>query len=117
MNRFSKVFFVIDGLDKVSEKDRLLNRLEKLPNHTQLLVTLREAKNLDKINYVNFRAPEEDIGRYVLSRIYKDASLAHLVEEEYAVSDLPDDILHAVVDKSHGLYVHTLLLLFWPTHT
>ncbi|KAL2215462.1 NACHT and ankyrin domain protein [Thermoascus aurantiacus ATCC 26904] len=106
VNRFSKVFLVIDGLDGFPEKDRLLNRLQKLPEHAQLLVTLREAKNLDKINYVNARAPEEDLCRYILSRIHRDASLAHLVDEDdYSVSDLQEDILQAVIEKSHGLFL------------
>lgn len=117
MNRFSKVFLVIDGLDGFPEKDRLLNRLQKLPEHAQLLVTLREAKNLDKINYVNARAPEEDLCRYILSRIHRDASLAHLVDEDdYSVSDLQEDILQAVIEKSHGLYALILPVLLLVAH-
>lgn len=117
VNRFSKVFLVIDGLDGFPEKDRLLNRLQKLPEHAQLLVTLREAKNLDKINYVNARAPEEDLCRYILSRIHRDASLAHLVDEDdYSVSDLQEDILQAVIEKSHGLYALILPVLLLVAH-
>jgi hypothetical protein len=33
----------IDGIDMHVEKERILNRLQKLPDHAQLLVTAREA--------------------------------------------------------------------------
>lgn len=106
VNRFSKVLFVIDGLDMFSDKERILGRLQKLPQQAQLLFTLREmtgAKPLDSSGYVSVLAPAEDIGIYTLTRARTDPSLQSIIGVETPDIELEDAIIHAVVDKSHGM--------------
>ncbi|KAL1989132.1 hypothetical protein VTN96DRAFT_3679 [Rasamsonia emersonii] len=105
VNRFSKVFFVIDGLDTFSDKERLLNRLQRLPDHVQLFITLREVKSRDSIQYIPASTPAEDIRRYVLARIRQDATLTHLVEEDSSSLRLQEDMVRYIVEKSHGLFL------------
>lgn len=110
VNRFSKVFFVIDGLDTFSDKERLLNRLQRLPEHVQLFITLREVKSRDSIQYIPASTPAEDIRRYVIARIRQDATLAHLVEEDSSSLRLQEDMVRYIVEKSQGLYVLCFLI-------
>jgi hypothetical protein len=110
-NRFSKVFLVIDGLDTFNDRDRLLNRLQKLPEHAQLFITLRESKQLDKINYINVSSPTEEIETYVAARLQQDAGLAHLSEDDPSNSMLQKDVVRYIVEKAHGMYVMFILCL------
>lgn len=106
INRFSKVLLVLDGLDTFSDKDRVLSRMHKLPQHAQLLVTLREmsgTKPLDNSGYVSVLAPPEDIGLYTLARTKSDSSIRSIIGEKNPDLKLEDDILHSVVEKSHGM--------------
>ncbi|KAJ5175056.1 uncharacterized protein N7482_000933 [Penicillium canariense] len=108
VNRFSKVLFVIDGLDMFSEKERILGRLQKLPQQAQLLVTLREmsgVKPQDNSGYVSVLAPPEDIGLYTLTRARADSSLRKILGGDSPDLALEDKIIHAVVDKSHGVFL------------
>ncbi|PYI32322.1 hypothetical protein BP00DRAFT_160003 [Aspergillus indologenus CBS 114.80] len=61
VNRFSKVFFVIDGLDMVSDKERVLSRLQKLPDHAQLLVTVREVTQVGNASYISVLGASQDL--------------------------------------------------------
>lgn len=104
--RFSKVVFVIDGLDMVSDKERLLGRLQKLPEQAQLLVTLREMSDLKPVEsfaYVCVSAPPEDIRLYTLSRTRTDRSFRHILGETSTNLNLQEDIVHSVIKKSHGV--------------
>jgi hypothetical protein len=106
VNRFSKVLFVIDGLDMFADKERLLGRLQKLPQQAQLLVTLREmsgAKPLNNSGYVSVFAPADDIGIYTLTRARMDPVFRKVLGEDSPDIPLEDAIIHSVVDKSHGL--------------
>lgn len=106
VNRFSKVLFVIDGLDMFSDKERILGRLQKLPQQAQLLVTLREmsgAKPVDNSGYVSMFTPPDDIGIYTLTRARTDPSLRSVLGGDSTDIQLEDDVIHAVVDKSHGM--------------
>jgi hypothetical protein len=106
VNRFSKVLFVIDGLDMFSDKERILGRLQKLPQQAQLLVTLREmgaAKPLENTGYVSVLAPPEDIGIHALTRARTNSSIRKLLGDDSPDLKLEDKIIHAVVDKSHGM--------------
>ena len=106
VNRFSKVLFVIDGLDVFSEKERILGRLQKLPQQAQLLVTLREMsgiKPLDNSGYVSVFASPEDIGIHVLTRARTNSNIRKLLGGDSPDLKLEDAIIHAVVDKSHGM--------------
>lgn len=106
VNRFSKVLFVIDGLDMFTDKERILGRLQKLPQQAQLLFTLREmagAKPLDNSGYVSVLAPAEDIGMYTLTRARTDATLRNVIGVKTPDIRLEDDIIHSVIEKSHGM--------------
>lgn len=110
VNRYSKVFFVVDGLDMLPDKDRILSRLQKLPGHAQLLFTLREAPLIDiDSSFVHVRASDEDLQSYILSNIESDANLASLLMEGMPSKyGLQYEVVHSVVQKSHGVYVHDL---------
>lgn len=94
---------MIDGLDTISDRDRFLNRMQKLPEHAQLLITLRESSDTDKINYINVSSPKKDIRDYVVSRLDKDAKLSCLNLHEKDDKGAQDDVVRYVVEKSHGL--------------
>ncbi|KAJ6161244.1 hypothetical protein N7470_004640 [Penicillium chermesinum] len=87
INRFSRVIFVIDGLDMQSEKDRILNRLQKLPEHAQLLITMREARSASRDEHLSVLAVREDLELYICNRIDQDGGLT------------------SVIEKSHGLFL------------
>lgn len=94
---------MVDGLDMFSEKERILGRLQKLPQQAQLLVTLREmsgAKPVERSGYVSVLTPPDDIGVYTLARTRGDHGLRCVLGEP---SKLEDQIIQAVVDKSHGM--------------
>lgn len=106
VNRFSKVLLVIDGLDVFYDKERILGRLQKLPQQAQLLITLREmsgVKPLDSSGYVSVFASPEDIGIYTLTRARADSSLRSMVGGDSPDLKLEDKIIHSVVEKSHGM--------------
>ncbi|KAI3139046.1 hypothetical protein CBS147326_2724 [Penicillium roqueforti] len=108
INRFSKVLFVIDGLDMFSDKERILGRLQKLPQQAQLLVTLRDmggTKPVDNPGYMSVLAPPEDIGLYTLSRTRRDSNFRKHIGVKNPDLQLEDDIIHAVVDHSHGIFL------------
>lgn len=102
-NRFSKVFFVIDGLDMFYDKERFLSRLQNLPAHAQMLVTLREASHTDSTSCLNVFTPSEDIQLYTLSRILVDPAFKCLLEESSEDVSLGENIVRSVVKKSHGM--------------
>ncbi|KAI9924577.1 hypothetical protein MW887_006850 [Aspergillus wentii] len=105
VNRFSKVFFVIDGLDTLSEKDRILNRLQKLPEHAQLLITLREAKYDHKDGFIPVIAHRQDLENYVGTRINQDEGLMSLLKQYSTEYQLKEAIIQQVVERSHGLFL------------
>lgn len=104
VNRFSKVFFVVDGLDGFSDKERILTRLQKLPDQAQLLVTLREANQIDQDSaYVSIVPSPEDLRLYTLSRIQNDAALKTLCNDEPAGVQLRREVVRAVMEKSRDM--------------
>ncbi|GKZ69196.1 hypothetical protein AnigIFM50267_004383 [Aspergillus niger] len=104
VNRFSKVMFVIDGLELLSDKERILSRLQKLPEHAQLLVTLREVTQVGDASYVSILGSSEDLQRYAISRIENDAGLRGLFGEE-PDSRLYEEVVYTVVEKCHGVFL------------
>ncbi|EAW11191.1 NACHT and Ankyrin domain protein [Aspergillus clavatus NRRL 1] len=104
VNRFSKVFFVVDGLDMFSDKERILTRLQKLPDHTQLLVTLRERNQIDSDSgYVNVLASPEDLQLYTISRIQNDPGLKNFCNQGPSDAQLRWEVVRSVLEKSHGV--------------
>jgi hypothetical protein len=105
VDRFSKVFFIIDGLDMLSDKERFLARLQKLPDQVQLLVTLREVTQLGDASYVRVLAPPDDIHQYAVSRIQNDQHLTNLLLDGNSDSELYQSVVSMVAEKCHGVYV------------
>ncbi|QGA20373.1 hypothetical protein EYB26_008075 [Talaromyces marneffei] len=105
VNHFSKVLLIIDGLDTISDRDRFLNRMQKLPEHAQLFITLRDRPEKDNINYINFTNPEKDIREYVTTRLHKDVKLSHLELKDGRDPELQNDIIRYVVERSHGIFL------------
>jgi hypothetical protein len=103
INRFSKVFLVIDGLDTMTDRERFLNRIQKLPEHAQLFITLRETANNERDNHIHISVPEQDIKDYVDSRLHQNPALMHLVNGEEPIPNLQDDIVRYIVERSHGM--------------
>ncbi|GFF53558.1 hypothetical protein IFM46972_09807 [Aspergillus udagawae] len=111
VNRFSKVFFIVDGLDGFSDKERILTRLQKLPDQAQLLVTLREANQIDKDSaYVSIVPSPDDLRLYTLSRIQNDAALKNLCDDEPAGVQLRRDIVRSVMEKSRDILLERALM-------
>ncbi|PYI05719.1 NACHT and ankyrin domain protein [Aspergillus sclerotiicarbonarius CBS 121057] len=113
VNRFSKVLFIIDGLDVLSDKERILSRLQKLPEHAQLLVTLREVTQVGNASYVSVLGSSDDIQTYATSRIENDPGLRALFREA-ADPRLYEEAIYTIVEKCHGVfllaYIHLDLL-------
>ncbi|PTU20864.1 hypothetical protein P175DRAFT_0546775 [Aspergillus ochraceoroseus IBT 24754] len=102
VDRFSKVFFIIDGLDMLSDKERFIARLQKLPDQVQLLVTLREAPIAKVASYITVMAPPSDIHLYAMSRIQEDHSISALLCE-IDEPQLYQEVINMVSEKSHGV--------------
>jgi hypothetical protein len=102
IDRFSKVFFIIDGLDMLSDKERFLARLQKLPDQVQLLVTLREVIQEEDIPQLTILAPPSDLHLYAISRIESDASLSALLKRRSNLQ-MYQDVVNMVAEKSHGV--------------
>ncbi|KAJ5163243.1 uncharacterized protein N7500_005073 [Penicillium coprophilum] len=103
VNRFSRVIFVIDGIDMHVESERILNRLQKLPDHAQLLVTTREAKYASKDEHISVMAAHTDLETYAGTRIEQDERLSALVKQY--PPELKFAVIRQVALKSHGLFL------------
>lgn len=101
-NRFTKVYFIIDGLDLLTDRERVLRQLQKLPEHTQIFITLREAEIQNNAGYLDILASPEDLHKYVASRIHQDFEVARILPEEAIDCYLSDEVARFVVAKSHG---------------
>lgn len=102
INRFSKVFLVVDGLDLFPDRERILHRLQKLPDHAQLFITLREAEIQDHAGYLNILASPEDLHNYVSSRVQQGSNLSRILPDNVAGCHFSDEVARFVVIKSHG---------------
>lgn len=94
---------VIDGLDTISDRDRFLNRMQKLPEHAQLFITLRESPDTDRINQIIISTPEKDIRDYVVNRLHKDTKLSQLDVGGEHGQVMQNDVVRYVTEKSHGM--------------
>lgn len=104
VNQYSKVFFVVDGLDMFSDKERILSRLQKLPAHCQLLVTLREAPVADNSSYLDVRVSADDLRSYTLSHLHSDASFKNILQGNRSLNyDLLCEVVRILIEKSHGV--------------
>ncbi|KAL5361009.1 hypothetical protein BJX96DRAFT_77665 [Aspergillus floccosus] len=104
INHFSKVFFIIDGLDMLHDKDKILNRFQKFPDQAQFLFTLRDPRHSEKDVAISVIAPRRDLETYIDSRISQDTSLTSLLRK-YS-PHLKQAVIQQVIDKSHYVYAN-----------
>lgn len=103
VDRFSKVFLIVDGLDMAADRDRVLNRLQRLPEHVQLLFALRDSKHANKANCIPIHAPHADLEEYIESRITNDAVLANILAQYPRGYGLREAFIQQVTGRCHGL--------------
>ncbi|KAA8647458.1 NACHT and Ankyrin domain protein [Aspergillus tanneri] len=103
VNHFSKVLFVIDGLDLFPGKDRILNRFQKLPEHSQFLITLREKP--DKDESISVMASRKDLETYIDARISQESCLNSLLKQYAPEYQLKEAIIQQVIEKSHRVFL------------
>lgn len=108
IQRFSRVFIVVDALDECSEDDGVRNLflaqlLRLLPN-IRLLVTSREITSLgqafDGATRLEIRAHDEDVRTYLQVRVEEQALLrSHIMDDP----SLKDTIIDNIIDKANGM--------------
>jgi len=105
---FSRVFIVIDALDEYIEKDgtrdKFLNEIKKLLPNVYFLATSRWVLNIERefegSVKLEIRASDENITRYVKSRIENEARLKRHVRGHLV---LQDTIINTIVKNSRGM--------------
>ena len=108
MKCFSRTFIVIDALDECPERDDtrgvLLAEILALSGDARILITSRYSQKIEEkfknVPHIDILATDEDITRYVTSRIQKERSLARLVSSNQA---LMEEAIKTVVEKSQGM--------------
>jgi hypothetical protein len=115
IQKYSKVFFVIDALDECPEdyQGRLIDELESISSTVYLMVTSRP---LDLIKqqfqgayHLNIQAMDGDVRKYIDSRLgirrgqtKNEIALAKLVQENRG---LGDSIMEKIVTNTRGMSV------------
>ncbi|GAB1317947.1 hypothetical protein MFIFM68171_08157 [Madurella fahalii] len=107
---FSDIFVVIDALDEYSDFDlrrsTLFDEIEKLPENVRILITSRHSQRIDErfkgVPYIEVRAADEDVKRYVVARYDKEMSLAGRIRSNQA---LKEEIIDTVVARSQGMFL------------
>jgi hypothetical protein len=105
VRRLSKVFIIIDALDECSDgaRDSFLIEIRKLPG-IHLLVTSRHIltieREFEKAASVEICASDEDIQRYLESRIKRECRLARHVKAD---STLKKAIITTIIEKARGM--------------
>jgi hypothetical protein len=105
---FYRVFIVIDALDEYIEKDgtrdKFLNEIKKLLPNVYFLATSRWVLNIERefegSVKLEIRASDENITRYVKSRIENEARLKRHVRGHLV---LQDTIINTIVKNSRGM--------------
>jgi hypothetical protein len=113
---FSKVYIVIDALDECLSDlnanilDNFLTALKKLPHHVHLLFLSRVDPSIelkvDANSKLEIVAKEDDIRRYVKSRIDDCGSLQAVVKRgREKNNNFLAKVCGAVVERCQGMYV------------
>ena len=105
---FSKVFIVIDTLDECSEsngtRDSFLTEIRKLQPNVNLLIASRHISTIEREfenqARVEIRASDDDVRRYLESRIERERRLQCLVGEDMG---LQGTIINTIVEKAKGM--------------
>jgi hypothetical protein len=108
IRRASKVFIVVDALDECSDinntKENFLNVIQRLRPIIHLLVTSRQIPAIEcefeKAARVEIRASNEDITKYLESRIESGYRLMRHIKGDYA---LRQNIINTITEKTKGM--------------
>jgi hypothetical protein len=106
INRLSKAFIVVDALDECPDgtRESFLAEIRKLPPNIHLLITSRHISTIErefeKAARVEIHATDEDIRRYIESRIKGDRQLTRHVQKEPA---LQSTIINTIIEKTKGM--------------
>lgn len=112
ITRLSKVFILVDAMDECSVNDytreellKTLQRLLEMPN-LRLMITSRPVASIEAhlqgMAYLEFRAADEDIRKYIENRIPKERRLIPYIrgDDAFQVS-----IIDTIIAKAQGMYV------------
>ena len=115
INPLSEVFILVDAMDECSVNDytreellTTLQRLLEMPN-VRLMITSRPVASIDAhlqgMAYLEIRAADEDIRKYIENRIPKERRLIPHVrgDDAFQVS-----IIDTIIAKAQGMYVMRL---------
>ena len=105
---FSKLMVVVDALDECPEsngaRNFLLHGLQRLDSRVHLLVTSRHIPSIqhgfESAGHLEVRAHDEDLEKYLKSRIEKHPLLARLMKTDQG---LHHEILDNVIKKAHKM--------------
>lgn len=108
IQRFSRVFIVVDALDECSEdggvRDLFLAHLRYLLPNIRLLVTSRDITSLgqafDDATRLEIRANDDDLRTYLQVRIEERALLRSHIKED---PSLKDTIINTIIEKANGM--------------
>ena len=110
IQRFSKVYIVIDALDECPEVDRtrdiFLTELLRLPSNAYLLVTSRPNSFIESIlteaERLEISAHKDDVRRHVEARIAKEPLLVKHIAAE---PSLQDKIIRNITERAQRMFV------------
>jgi hypothetical protein len=105
---YARVFVVIDALDEYPERNdtraRLLAEIGNLPQNTSILVTSRHSPKIEdsfkNVPQIDIRATDDDVKRYIETRIANERSLAKHVRSDPV---LRENIIKTVVESGQGM--------------
>jgi hypothetical protein len=109
VDRFAKVYVVIDALDECEDQTRLtflsaLNRLQRTNQHVYLLVSSRQIdiirNDLESPVELEVTAMDEDIDRYVEGQLTSKVRLRNLIRSH---RDLEEKVKETVKQKAEGM--------------
>lgn len=108
IQRFSRVFIVVDALDECSEdngvRDLFLAQLRYLLPNIRLLVTSRDITSLghafEDATRLEIRANEDDMRTYLQVRIEEQALLRSHIKDD---PSLKDTIINTIINKANGM--------------
>lgn len=108
IQRFSRIFIVVDALDECSEddgvRDLFLAQLRYLLPNIRLLVTSREITSLgrafDDATRLEIRANEDDLRTYIQVQIEEQALLRSHIKDD---PSLKDTIINTIIEKANGM--------------
>ncbi|KAJ2934209.1 hypothetical protein H1R20_g2898, partial [Candolleomyces eurysporus] len=108
VQKFDRVFIILDGLDEAEEDARkpLLDFINSLPSNTHTLIMSRPLESLQRlfpcVVHVDIEARNEDIERFVEKRILDIPSLHAVLLGKDAAKE---DLCTAIKRKSGGMFL------------